>query len=305
MKKLRIVRIAVIGLLLAGAVALVGCSRYNTAHESQGKGRGTELAGRSLEQGGRGRNNTAAAQEFRGSGGYGRQQENREYPGDQFRTEQFSRRGTGAGNGQAGSGQDGRGQRGQLAAGGSNGPEQSGKSVVEMGTIGNLSGTLSYDGSEWYLDTGKSLYILHFGNTAYVDSTGIDLREGEPIDVRGFVSGNEIAVAAARIDAQVYTFRNEDGMPLWAGNGRRDNQIVQPYDGQGGPNQPRGQGGGNGQGGRGQGFESEDGGFDRRGPGSGTEQPKGRGRGGDLDGSDQLPWWYQQPLEPESSQNPA
>ena len=51
MKKLRIVRIAVIGLLLAGAVALVGCSRYNTAHESQGKGRGTELAGRSLEQG--------------------------------------------------------------------------------------------------------------------------------------------------------------------------------------------------------------------------------------------------------------
>jgi len=302
MKKLRIVRIAVIGLLLAGAVALVGCSRYNTAHESQGKGRGTELAGRSLEQGGRGRNNTSSAQELRGSGGFGRQQENPVYPADRFRTEQFSRRGAGAGNGQ-----DGRDQRGQLAAGGSNGPEQPGKSVVEMGTLGNLSGTLSYDGSEWFLDTGKGLYILHFGNSAFVESTGIDLREGEPIDVRGFLSGDEIAVAAARIDAHVYTFRNEDGMPLWAGNGRRDNQIVRPYDGQGGSNQPRGQGSGNGQGGRGrgQGLESEGGAFDRQGPGSGTEQPKGRGRGGDLDGTDQLPWWYQQPLESESSQTPA
>jgi hypothetical protein len=294
MKKLRIVRIAVIGLLLAGAVALVGCSRYNTAHESQGKGRGTELAGRALEQGGRGRNNTSAEQESRGSGGYGRQQENREYP-----AEQFSRRGNAAGKGQ-----DGRDQSGRLAERGSNGPEQSGKSVTEMGTLGNLSGTLSYDGSEWYLDTDKNQYILHFGNSAYVDSTGINLREGEPIDVRGFVSGEEIAVAAARIDAQVYTFRNEDGMPLWAGNGRRDNQIVRPYDGSGGSNQPRGQGGQGGRG-RGQGLESEGGAFDRRGPGNGDEQLEGRGRGRELDGTGELPWWYQQPLEPESSQTPA
>jgi hypothetical protein len=297
MKKLRIVRIAVIGLLLAGAVALVGCSRYNTAHESQGKGRGSELAGRALDQGGRGRNNTNAEQESRGSGGYGRQQENREYPADQL-----SRRGN-----VAGKGQDGRDQSGRLAERGSNGPEQSGKSVVDLGTVGNLSGTLHYDGSEWYLDTEKNQYILHFGNSAYVDSTGINLREGELIDVRGFVSGEEIAVAAARIDDRVYTYRNEDGMPLWAGNGRRDNQIVRPYDGSSGSNQSRGQGGNGGQGGRsrGQGLESEDGAFDRRGPGNGDEQLEGRGRGRELDGTGELPWWYQQPLDPESSQTPA
>jgi len=297
MKKLRIVRIAVIGLLLAGAAALVGCSRYNTAHESQGRGRGTELADRNLEQGARGRNNTSAAIDPQGSGGYGRQQENREYL-----PEQFSRRGTGAGNGQ-----DVRGQGGRLAELESNAPEQSGKSVVEMGTLGNLSGTLSYDGSEWYLDTGKDLYILHFGNSAYVDSTGINLREGEPIEVRGFFNGEEIAVASARIDAQVYTFRNEDGMPLWAGNGRRDNQIVRPYDGIGGANQPRGQSGRSGQGGRGRGqsSESEGGSFDRRGPAGETEQLEGGGRGRELEGTDELPWWYQQPLEPESSETPA
>jgi hypothetical protein len=302
MKKLRIVRIAVIGLLLAGAVALVGCSRYNTAHESQGKGRGSELTGRALDQGGRGRNNTTTAQESRGSGGYGRQQENGEYTAKPFSTEQFSRRGSGGGNGQ-----NGRDQGGRLADRGPGAPEQSGKSVMAEGTLGNLSGTLSYDGSEWYLDTDKNLYILHFGNAAYVDSTGIDLCEGEPIDIRGFVSGEEIAVAAARIDAQVYTFRSEDGMPLWAGNGRRDNQIVRPYDGSSGSNQSRGQGGNGGQGGRdrGQGLESQDGAFDRRGPGSGTEQLEGRGRGRELDGTGELPWWYQQPLDPESSQTPA
>jgi hypothetical protein len=293
MKKLRIVRIAVIGLLLAGAVALVGCSRYDTAREGQGRGRGTELADRSPEQGGRGRTNTGAVQEPRGAGGYGRLQENRE-----FTPEQLGRRGTGAGNGQAG-----RDLSGKLAERGFGGPEKDGKSVVEIGTLDNLSGTLSYDGSEWYLDTDKERHILHFGNSAYVESTGIDLREGESIDVRGFVSGEEIAVAAVRIDEQVYTFRNEDGMPLWAGNGRRDNQIVRPYGGGSGSmsGQPRGQ---SGQG-RGQGFESEGGAFDRRGPGSGSEQPEGRGRGRQLDGTNELPWWYQQQLDPESSQNPA
>ena len=302
MKKLRIVRIAVIGLLLAGAVALVGCSRYNTAHDSQGKGRGSEWAVRDPEQGGRGRNSTDGTEELRGSGGYGRQQASREYPGDRLGADQFGRQGTGAGNGQ------GAGQRsGQLVAQKSGGPEQSGKSVVEMGTLGTVSGTLSYDGSEWYLDTDKETYILHFGNSAYVESTGIDLREGEQIDIRGFVSGEEIAVADARIDAQVYTFRSEDGMPLWAGNGRRDNQIVRPNGGGAGSayGQPRGQGGGSGQGGqgRGQGLGSDGQSLERRGPGYKDGEFEGRGR--ELDGSDALPWWYQQPLEPEDPQSPA
>jgi hypothetical protein len=299
MKKLRIVRIAVIGLLLAGAGALLGCSRYDTAREGQGKGRGTELAGRSLEQDGRGRNNLNSLQDSRGAGGYSRLLENRE-----FSDQQLSRRGSGTGNGQGS-----RDLSGRLAERGSGGPEQSGKSVVDMGTLGNTSGRLSYDDSEWYLDTGKDLYILHFGNSAYVDSTGINLREGAQIDVRGFVNGEEIAVAAARLNDKVYTFRNEDGMPLWAGNGRRDNQIVQPYGGGNGTasGQSRGQGGGKGQGGsgRGQGLESEGSPFERRGPGNESDQMNGRGGGRELDGTDQLPWWYQQQLDPETSQNPA
>jgi hypothetical protein len=299
MKKLRNVRIAVIGLLLAGAVALVGCSRYNTAHERQGEGRGTGSVDRNLEQGGWGRNNSGEAFSSRGSGGYGRQQDDREYLSEQF---------SGRGNG-AGARRDNRIQDGQLAGRESGGPEQSGKSVVDMGTLGNLSGTLSYDGSEWYLETGKDQYILHFGNSAYVESTGINLREGETIQVRGFISGEEVAVASARLNERVFTFRNEDGMPLWAGNGRRDNQIVRPYNGNGGQaaGQPRGQNGQNGQGGRGRGrgVESEDGAFDRGGQGSGAEQLEGRGPGGKLEGTDRVPWWYQQQLDSESADSPA
>jgi hypothetical protein len=182
-----------------------------------------------------------------------------------------------------------------------------------MGTLGNVSGTLSYDGSEWYLITEKDRYILHFGNSAYMESTGINLREGEQIDIRGFISGEEIAVAEARIEANVYTFRNEDGMPLWAGSGSRDNQIVRPYSGNTGSasGQLRGQGngsgrnGGNGQG-RGQGMESDGQNLERRGPGSKDEHSEGRGgRGRELDGSNALPWWYQQTLEPEDPQSPA
>jgi hypothetical protein len=252
----------VIGLLLAGAVALVGCSRYDTAREGQGKGHGSEVTNRSFEQGGWDRNSTGAVQESRGTGGFGRRQDTLAAPADPS-----SRRGGGLKSGQLG-----RGQGGRIAEQGSAASEQSGKSVVETGTLGELSGTLAYDGSEWYLETGSARFILHFGNSAYVESTGIDLREGETIDVRGFVSGEEIAVAAARTGDGVYTFRSEDGRPLWAGNGRRDNQIVRPYEGKGTTQgEPRGQGG---------------------------QGARGRGQG--REESQELPWWYQQPEGMES-----
>jgi hypothetical protein len=286
MKKLRFV---LIGLLLAGAVALVGCSRYNTAHESQGKGRNSELAGRNSEQGGRGQNRSAQDQGNLGSGGFGRQQDSRVYD-----SQRQGRGGTGAGRGI---------EKLEYGSAGKSIPEQNGRVVAEKGTLENLSGTLSYDGSEWYLESGKDVYILHFGNSSYVESTGIDLDQGEPIDVRGFVSGDEIAVAAARLDSQVYTFRNEDGTPMWAGRGRRENQIVQPYGG--GSGQPRGQGGqGNrdSQGSDRQGRGTEEGTFGGRGSGNNEELQEGRGRGRTFQDSDALPWWYQQPMEQDQPQ---
>lgn len=253
MKKLRII---LFGLLLAGAVALVGCSRYNTAHESQGKGRNYELAGRSLEQSGRGESSSTQGQGNRGAGRNG----NAQVPRD-FSVERYGRA------------QDGTTADGRFQDLGFNTPEQSGKSVVEKRSISTLSGTLQYDGSEWYLNTSKDRYILHFGNLAYVESTGIDLREGETIEARGFLSGNEIAVVAARIGSQVFAFRNESGTPLWAGRGRRENQIVQPYSQSSGSEHPPGQSSNGGWGVRGRGQGTKGGEYDRQGPGSGLEQP--------------------------------
>ena len=280
MKKLRIV---LIGLLLAGAVALVGCSRYDTANESQGKGRNSEVAGRSLEQSGRGGSSSTQEQGNRGAGRNGNSQAQ-----GNFSVERYGRA------------QDGTTLDGRFQDLDSNTPEQSGKSVVDRGSISNIAGALQYDGSEWYLSTDKDRYILHFGNSAYVESTGIDLREGETIEVRGFLSGDEIAVVAVRVGSQVFAFRNENGMPLWAGSGRRENQVVQPYSRGSGSEQPRGQSSNGDRGGRGRGQGTEGGAFDRQGPESGSEQPGGRGR--QLDDSQELPWWYQQPLDSEDSQ---
>jgi hypothetical protein len=133
-------------------------------------------------------------------------------------------------------------------------PEQSGRIVVEKGNVADVKGTLRYDGSEWYLDTDDGSYILHFGNSAYVESTGMELQAEDPAEVRGFVSGEEIAVISAVHDAQIYTFRDEDGTPLWAGRGRREGRIAE---------QDGSRGGSAGTGGRGQGRQGNQGGQGR------------------------------------------
>ena len=227
---MKMLRIVLMGLLLAAALA--GCTGQNTAHESQGRGRDSEAAALNREQGGRERSSPTQQQGNRGQGGSGPQSE------------------LGRENdrplGQAGAGRD----REQIF----DTPEQSGKSVVERGSIDDLSGTLKYDGSEWYLDTGNDTYILHFGNSAFMDSTGIELHEGDPIEVRGFVSTDEVAVVSALHNSRLYTFRSEEGTPEWAGRGRRETSIAKRNsDGAGQPRGQSGQGGRGNQDGRGRG----------------------------------------------------
>ena len=210
MKALRIIPIVV---LLAGAAALTGCSRDEIAHKGHGSGENTEIAGRG--QGGRaqgenGRNSVSQESE---RGGYGNPRNERGNIGTEAYGESAGRQGLSnqernPGNPKAG------------------GPEQSGRVVVEKGGLADLTGTLEYDGSEWYLDTGDATYILHFGNSSYVDSTGLQLQADDFIEIHGFASGAEIAVVSAVIDSEVFEFRREDGTPLWAGRGRRSGGIA-------------------------------------------------------------------------------
>jgi len=332
MKKLHFV---MIGLMLAGAVALVGCSRYDTAHEGSrgyGKGRAAEQTEQRLGQSGR-------------SGGSGRGQAERQ---DGFGGDQADRQG-GLGRGQsdraAGFGRGnsdsprnfnylerqnrGAERFGRNQSQNSGGYEQSGRIVAAEGTVRNLSGLLESEAEEWYLSTDSERYILHFGNKAYVDSTGIDLQEGKDIEIRGFVSGEEIAVATAKLGTAVYEFRHEDGTPMWAGSGRGENQVARAGgSGAGrGNSEGTGVGRGNGQGtGQGRGRSGAQGscdepqaqgnGLNRQGAGAGNGNGQGKqdgsGRAGNGSGGgygrdgfgnadeplneEARRWWYQQPF---------
>ncbi|MBN2323674.1 MAG: hypothetical protein JXQ30_08065 [Spirochaetes bacterium] len=96
-----------------------------------------------------------------------------------------------------------------------------GRDVVETGEVVTLEGTLRLEAYEWYLDTDDESYLLHFGNRAYLESTGIDLAEGDRISVDGFAGGSDIAVVSVKSDGETFIFRNTDGTPRWAGRGER------------------------------------------------------------------------------------
>jgi len=98
--------------------------------------------------------------------------------------------------------------------------ERTGRDVADAGTLRTLSGTLASDDTEWYLDSADGRFLLHLGNTAYVEQTGLVLEAGETAVVRGIVDADEVSVVSLEIDGRTFAFRSEDGRPLWAGGGR-------------------------------------------------------------------------------------
>ena len=96
-----------------------------------------------------------------------------------------------------------------------------GREVVETGEMTVLEGTLRYESPVWYLDTEEGSYLLHFGNRGYLESTGIPIEDEKKISVEGFAEGNDIVVVSASADGKTYSFRDPDGVPFWAGRGKR------------------------------------------------------------------------------------
>ena len=99
-----------------------------------------------------------------------------------------------------------------------------GRDIVEEGTFTTLEGSLLSQGTEWYLSTQNGSYQIHFGNKNYLSSTGIELVDGARCTIDGIASGKDIAVTTATIAGIAYSFRDENGTPLWAGEGSRRNQ---------------------------------------------------------------------------------
>ena len=96
-----------------------------------------------------------------------------------------------------------------------------GRDIVKTGALTSKSGTLKYESPVWHLVTKDGTFQLHFGNRNHLESTGIELKDGEYCKVEGIANGKDIAVVSATIKGKTYTFRNENGIPLWAGKGNR------------------------------------------------------------------------------------
>ena len=99
-----------------------------------------------------------------------------------------------------------------------------GRDIVAEGTFTTLKGTLTSQGTEWYLTTQDGPHQLHFGNRNYLSSTGIELVDGANCTIDGIVTGKDVAVATVTTAGKSYSFRDENGTPLWAGEGNRRNQ---------------------------------------------------------------------------------
>ena len=99
-----------------------------------------------------------------------------------------------------------------------------GSDFVRLGQLGIVSGTLSEVDGEGYLNTTDTEYALHLGNYEVIYPKGINLKEGSEAIVTGFVLNSDISAITVGTHEASYSFRTAEGMPLWAGQGERQNQ---------------------------------------------------------------------------------
>jgi hypothetical protein len=209
---MRIRKIVMAG-LGAGAVALAlaGCTG-GVGDRGDGQGLG--------QNGGQGYRGARYAQTQQGQAqaarDYGRGQQAQSAEGSAVEPTRGALRGTGEYGQGAGTGRGTGAGRAEIDSA----SNRTGRDIADIGTVRTLTGTLSNDGTEWYLDTSDRRFLLHMGNASYVEQTGIALEAGQEALVKGLVDAVEVSVVSIQLDGQTYAFRSEDGRPLWAGNGR-------------------------------------------------------------------------------------
>jgi len=120
----------------------------------------------------------------------------------------------------------------------------------EKGELLTLTGVLSERDDEWYLETDEGVFQLGLGRPDYRESLGITLAPGVQALVRGHLADDqEISVVTCDIEGSRFTFRTEDGVPLWSGRYRADAEAEVSRGSTGGGSGRRG--GGQAEGGRG------------------------------------------------------
>ena len=101
-----------------------------------------------------------------------------------------------------------------------------GNEVVDQGSYGELQGTLYSEDGEYYLDTGYDVYAIHLGPDWYATEIGFPPESTGYAEVKGMVHSLDSAPSTITLAGEVFSFRGEDGFPLWAGRGNRQNQAT-------------------------------------------------------------------------------
>lgn len=96
-----------------------------------------------------------------------------------------------------------------------------GRDLIDPDKLTELQGTLAGIGTAWTLETADGTYLLHLGNRTYLEETGARLENGKQAAVQGYLEGSDLVATRIDLDGESYRLRDEEGIPLWAGNGRR------------------------------------------------------------------------------------
>jgi len=92
-------------------------------------------------------------------------------------------------------------------------------------------GTLLYQDDEWYLDNEDSIYEIHLGDHDYREGLDFDFEHNDKAVVCGFKYNNDIAVVFMAKKDYTYQFRTIEGKPLWAGQGKADQEEIDVEEG--------------------------------------------------------------------------
>ena len=87
-----------------------------------------------------------------------------------------------------------------------------------MGKLVTVDGILVQNGHEWELKIDDDTYEIHLGPSAYRESKGFTMKQGDTASVTGFLYQKNIAVAEITTAGKTIVLRNSDGRPAWRGS---------------------------------------------------------------------------------------
>ncbi len=98
--------------------------------------------------------------------------------------------------------------------------QPTGREIVDSGRIATISGRLFEQDGELYLNTKDGRIALHLGPEWYRNQIRFPARARGEATVEGYLDEKDMSPARITFDGKTYTFRDNDGQPMWRGDSR-------------------------------------------------------------------------------------